>query len=381
MQLLMMLNEVLDRINNNLLTWEKSIAEPGLYQKAVLKRLVDDYSKTVYGQTYEADKIKNIEDYRENFPIVGYADLKCWIDLVRHSNFSSFLSQPPLTWVMTRGTTGESKILPITKKHLEEIFKCGSRAVLNFSMNNGGFKLLIGGVLNLQFPSNMGVLETSEGNISYGFSSGTYAKLNPMMMGLHLIPRQEEIDELETDLTKKGWEARYNYIYQRAKDEDVTSIIGVAPVQTDFARFIKKKYGVYPKDLWNLKVIYSTSVSNIQFKYKPRLQAMYGDAPLVEMYTATEGAFAQQKDAFPYVVPNYDTYLFEVETKRGVKMLYEMRRGEWGSLIVSSSMLPRYRIGDLIESFGKNYFRVFGRDNTRNRLKHIVYRALYGWFL
>jgi hypothetical protein len=202
-----------------------------------------------------------------------------------------------------------------------------------------------------------------------------------MMMGLHLIPRQEEIDELETDLTKKGWEARYDYIYQRAKDEDVTSIIGVAPVQTDFARFIKKKYRVYPKDVWNLSVMYSTSVSKIQFKYKPRLQAMYGDAPLVEMYTATEGAFAQQKDAFPYVVPNYDTYLFEVETKKGVKMLYEMRKGEWGSLIISSSMLPRYRIGDLIEAFGKNYFRVFGRDNTRNRLEHIAYRAFYGWFL
>jgi hypothetical protein len=376
-----MLNDALDRINNNLLAWNKSISKPESYQKAVLDRLVDDYSKTDYGQTNGVDYIENIEDYRENFPVVRYADLKCWIESVRFRNFSSFLSEPPLTWVMTRGTTGESKILPITKKHLGEIFKCGSRAVLNFSMNNGGFKLLTGGVLNLQFPSNMGVLETGGGKISYGFSSGTYAKLNPMMMGLHLIPRQEEIDELETDLTTKGWETRYDYIYQRAKDEDVTSIIGVAPVQTDFARFIKKKYSVYPKDVWNLSVMYSTSVSKIQFKYKPRLQAMYGDAPLVEMYTATEGAFAQQKDTFPYVVPNYDTYLFEVETKKGIKMLYEMRKGEWGSLIISSSMLPRYRIGDLIEAFGKNYFRVFGRDNTRNRLEHIAYRAFYGWFL
>jgi hypothetical protein len=34
--------------------------------------------------------------------------------------------------------------------------------------------------------------------IEYGFSSGKYAKLNPMLAGLHLLPRQGEIDALNT---------------------------------------------------------------------------------------------------------------------------------------------------------------------------------------
>jgi hypothetical protein len=376
-----MFNDAVEFITKNLDEWKKSVANPELYQKCVLKRLLSDYAKTKYGKKFGAESVLDIEDYREKFPIVAYKDIRGWLDQVRLGNPSTFLSEDPLTWVMTRGTTGESKILPVTEKHLNEVFRCGSRAVLNFSMNNGGFKLLVGGVLNLQFPSKMGVLETSKGAISYGFSSGTYAKLNPMMMGLHLIPRQEEIDELGTNLTREGWEARYEYIYQRAKDEEITSIIGVAPVQTDFARFLKKKHGVYPKDLWGLKVIYSTSVAKIQFKYKPKLQSMYGDVPLVEMYTATEGAYAQQKDAFPYVVPNFDTYFFEVDSGQECRMLHEMERGDWGSLVISSSMFPRYRIGDLVEAHGKNYFRVFGRDNKRNRVEHFFYRALLGWFL
>jgi hypothetical protein len=106
---------------------------------------------------------------------------------------------------------------------------------------------------------------------------------------------------------------------------------------------------------------------------------MYGDVPVVEMYTATEGAFAQQKDNLPYVSPNYDAYLFEVETSLGVKMLYEMKRGDWGRIIISTAILPRYRQGDLVEAMGNNYFRVFGRDKQSVALEHMLWRLLVGW--
>ncbi len=251
--------------------------------------------------------------------------------------------------------------------------------MLIFAMRNGGISLLTGGVLNLQFPSNMRVLTQGGKEVIYGFSSGTYAKLNPMMAGLGLVPRQEEIDVLQTDLTPEGWEKRYEFIYQKAKERDVVSIIGVAPVQTGFARYVKKKHNIYPRNLWKLKVIYSTSVAKIQQNYAPKLRAMYGNVPVVEMYTATEGAFAQQKDDLPYVSPNYDAYLFEVETRSGVKMLHEMERGEWGRIIISTAMLPRYRQGDLIEAIGKNYFRVFGRDKWSVVLEHRLWKIFVGW--
>jgi hypothetical protein len=84
-------------------------------------------------------------------------------------------------------------------------------------------------------------------------------------------------------------------------------------------------------------------------------------------------------DDYPYWRPNYDLYMFEVKTGGGVKMLYEMKRGEWGRLIVSTPMLPRYMIGDLVECLGKNYFRVFGRDKPRVVAEHVLYMALFGW--
>jgi hypothetical protein len=109
------------------------------------------------------------------------------------------------------------------------------------------------------------------------------------------------------------------------------------------------------------------------------LRDYFGQVPVVEIYSATEGVFGQQLDELPYISPNYDKYLFEVETGQGIKMLHELKRGEWGRLIVSSCLFPRYDIGDLIEAAGRNYFRVFGRNQFLTRLEHRLYKLFLGW--
>ncbi|MDY6866385.1 MAG: hypothetical protein SVT56_00530 [Chloroflexota bacterium] len=61
-------------------------------------------------------------------------------------------------------------------------------------------------------------------------------------------------------------------------------------------------------------------------------------------------------------VPNYDLFFLEIETSKGVKMLHEMRLGESGSLVVSTPVLARYKIGDLIRAYQPPYFRCIERD-------------------
>ncbi|MBE0416134.1 MAG: hypothetical protein IBX36_06320 [Dehalococcoidia bacterium] len=70
--------------------------------------------------------------------------------------------------------------------------------------------------------------------------------------------------------------------------------------------------------------------------------------------------------------PHYDTYFFEVQTRGGIKMFHELGRGEYGSLIASSCLFPRYRIGDLIRCMGKGYFRVIGRERRFALLRHLL---------
>ena len=131
----------------------------------------------------------------------------------------------------------------------------------------------------------------------------------------------------------------------------------------DFGRYLRKAHGHYPKDIWQTRVMTLGSVPGINTRYRPALRALYGPVDVYEIYGATEGMFGQQRDEKRAWVPNYDLFFLEVQTRSGVKMLHEMRPGEVGSLIVSTPVLPRYRIGDLIRAYQPPYFRCIGRDS------------------
>jgi phenylacetate-coenzyme A ligase PaaK-like adenylate-forming protein len=361
--------------------WYDSIADPKKAQDQVLENLAQQYAQSEYGTSHNASEIGCISDYQSNFPIISYSKLASHLQCIRNGNFKAFLPEKPQCWVMTRGSTGNSKVIPATPTHLKQIYSCGARAIINFAVKRKQYDVFLGVILNLNFPSNVHTMTVEGKEVSYGYSSGTYARLNPMFDRVSLLPRQEEIDRLGSGIGGKDWEQRFELVYQMAKEQNVTATMGVTPVILSFARYVKRKYGKLPKEIWKPQALFCTSVRKIQFKYGPILKKYYGDAPIVEMYTATEGVFGQQLDDNPYITPNYDAYLFEVATGKGVKLLHELKRGEWGRLIVSSCMLPRYDMGDLIEAAGKNYFRVFGRNNWSTVLEHRLYRGLLGWLL
>ena len=301
--------------------WYDSIENPEKAQRQVLDDLVQKYQTTEYGQSHNVSQVKNISDYRANFPIINYSELTPYLIQVKERNYKAFLSEPPETWVMTRGSTGQSKVLPATQTHLKQIYSCGARGLINYAVRKKSYEVFMGVILNLNFPSNVHTMDVDGKQVTYGYSSGTYARLNPMFDRVSLLPRQEEIDVLGSGVGRADWEKRFDLAYQMAQNQNVTAAMGVTPVILSFARYIKRKYGKKPADLWKTQAIFCTSVPKIHFKYGPILKKYFGEVPIVEMYTATEGVFGQQLDDLPYITPNYDSYLFEVATGRGIKML------------------------------------------------------------
>ncbi|MGQ9781126.1 MAG: GH3 family domain-containing protein [Nitrososphaeria archaeon] len=368
-------------MNAVLKPWYESLSDPETSQENTLRMLLEDYRRTEYGRSNDAMSISSMDEFRRNFKCVRYDELVPIIGKVFEGNYHVLLSEPPVAWVMTRGSTGPAKLIPVTQKHLSQVRSCGARAILNYVLKKKGFEILQAKVLNLNFPSRVGRIQDGKAEATYGHSSGTYARFNPSFAGLNLVPRQEEIDAVGGGLAEGDWERRFERIYELTREEDIKICIGVAPVITGFARYLRRTHSVLPKNFWNVKAIFCTSVPKIHWKYAPVLKYFYGEVDVVEMYTATEGVFAQQLNSLPYVSPNYDVYLFEVITRGQVKMLYEMKRGEWGRLIISSTLFPRYEINDMIECLGRNYFRVFGRANNMTVLEHLVYRTLVRWFV
>ncbi len=358
--------------------WYESLENPQKTQEQLLTDLVSKYALTDYGLSHNASQTESILDYRKNFPIINYFGLIPYLNQISEGNFKAILPEPAECWVMTRGSTGKSKVLPATQTHLKQIFSCGARGLVNFAVQKKSYQVFMGSILNLNFPSNVHSMDVNGKKVTYGYSSGTYARLNPMFDRVSLLPRQEEIDELGTGLRRQDWEKRFELVYQQALNKDVTATMGVTPVIVAFARYVKRKHGKKPVDLWKPQALFCTSVRKIQYQWAPILKAYFGDVPVVEMYTATEGVFGQQLDDLPYITPNYDSYFFEVDTGKSVKMLHELKRDEWGRLLISSCMFPRYDIGDLVEAAGKNYYRVFGRNNALTLLEHKLYRMFLG---
>jgi hypothetical protein len=359
--------------------WHKGLQNPAQTQAQTLEWLVEGYARTAYGEKHGAADLLTVADnparffeaYRRAFPVVTYDAIKPWIDRVIAGQVNALLPEPPVAWAMTRGTTrGTSKRIPITETDLG-IRVAAARGLFNHLLRTDQLDALGGYSLNLNYPSVVGTMDVAGQETPYGFSSGIYVRHAAAATPAEILPAQEEIDALGGGTTPGAWKRRFEMIYQRTKDARITMCAGVCPSIIEFGHYLQQHHRVLPKRLWDMRVIAATSVPGIHTKYKPALRALYGPVDVVEMYIATEGTFAQQKDERCLLVPNLDLYVLEVLVKgERVKMLHEMQPGEYGSLIVSTPVLPRYRIGDLIRAFDPPYFRCIGREGPWAKLRY-----------
>jgi hypothetical protein len=351
--------------------WHGAVNDPEKAQGQVLDRFLKTYARTEYGKQHGASRVGSIADYRRAFPIGTYDEhYKPLIQRVMQGEIDLLLDEEPVGWAITRGTTqGESKFIPMTQTDLMMRISAG-RAMMEYVAGSERYDLFEGINLNLNFPSVVGKVRVGEREVEYGYSSGIYVKFVSAFTMIESRPAQEEIDALGGGKTVRDWEARFELAYESCKDENVTLVGGVAPTAVRFAQYLHRAHRVYPKDLWDTQIVTLGSVPGINTRYEPALRALYGPVVIREIYGATEGMFGQQQDENRAWVPNYDLFFFEVQTRSGIKMLHEMRPGEMGGLIVSTPILPRYEIGDLILAFRRPYFRCIGRDRWYTPLRY-----------
>ncbi len=357
--------------------WHQAVENPAQAQEGVLARLLQGYAATRYGEEHGAAQIETLEAYRKAFPVATYKDYEPLLRRVMEGEVDLLLNEEPAGWAITRGTTGEQKFIPMTPTDIMMRASAG-RAMMNYVAESGRYDLFQGVNLNLNYPSVVGTVRAGDREVEYGYSSGIYVKHVSARTPIRSLPSQEEIDALGGGKSGRAWEARFELAYERCRAEDVTLVGGVAPTALRFARYLRREHGLYPKDVWQPRIVTLGSVPGINTRYSAAIRALYGLAEVREIYGTTEGIFGQQRDEKRAWVPNYDLFFFEVRIDPAplglashlgvgradgtVKMLHEMRPGEIGSLVVSTPTLPRYEIGDLILALRSPYFRCIGRD-------------------
>jgi hypothetical protein len=359
--------------------WHKGLADPARTQAQILEWLLDGYARTEYGRQFLTPDLLSLVDdppqffaaYRQAFPIVTYDEIRPWIERVRAGQVDALLPEPPVAWAMTRGTTrSRPKRIPVTETDLG-IRVAAARGLLNHLLRTDQLDAIDGYSLNLNYPSEVGTMVVAGQEVPFGFSSGLYVRHAAAATPVEILPPQEEIDALGGGTARDDWQRRFDMVHERTKDAPITMCAGVCPTLLEFGKHLQLRHRVLPKDLWDMRVIATTSVPGIHTRYRPALRGLYGNVDLVEMYIATEGVFGQQLDERKLLLPNLDLYVFEVVDGRGrERMLHEMEPSTYGSLVVSTPVLPRYRIGDVVRGFDPPHFQCIGREGRWTRLRH-----------
>lgn len=377
-------------LRSQLQPWYKAIEDPAQAQETVLRRLLHGYARTGYGAAHKVAQVLEadgggdshdpsadpgesglISQYRRALPIMTYDDYKPLIEAVMSGETNLLLCEEPVGWAITRGTVqGESKFIPMTPADLRMRVSAG-RAMMSYVAETSRYDLFAGVNLNLNFPSTVGTIRVGGRDLAYGYSSGIYTKHVSRFTPIRSVPSQEEIDALGGGTTRRDWQNRFELALEKCRGENVTLVGGVCQTAVEFGRYLRRRHGVYPKQLWKTQIMTLGSTPGINTRHAPVLTALYGPAAIREIYGTTEGMFGQQRDERRAWVPNYDLFFFEVQTRSGVKMLHEMRPGEIGGLVVSTPILARYRIGDTILALRPPYFRCIGREK---RWTHLAYR-------
>ena len=363
----------IERMKGMVAPWHQSLQDPKTFQEKTLQRLLAIYSQSEFGQDHQTESISSYQDFQEKIPIRTYEDFQPILKKVMEGNTSILLNEEPVGWAITRGTTkGEMKFIPMTPTDLKMRVAAG-RAVVNYALSSQRFDIFSGVNLNLNFPSRIGTLKAGKREIDYGYSSGIYTKYVSTNTPVHSVPAQDEIDALGGGKTIRDWEARFDLAYDKCQQLNVSLVGGVAPTAIQFGRYLKKAHNKYPKDLWQVIVMTLGSVPGINTRLSASLTALYGNTAIREIYGATEGMFGQQLDKHRAWSPNYDLFFFEIKIGNSVKPLYEMKPGQIGSLVVSTPVLARYEIGDLILAFKPPYFRTIGRKDWLTPFKYAWY--------
>ncbi len=132
--------------------WHEAIADPAAAQEAVLHRCLTIYAQTEYGEQHGAGDVETLADFRRAFPITTYESYKPLIDRVMAGEIRLLLTEEPIGWAITRGTTAdESKFIPMTPTDLR-MRVSAARAMLNYVAATGRRDLFEGVNLNLNFP-------------------------------------------------------------------------------------------------------------------------------------------------------------------------------------------------------------------------------------
>lgn len=271
---------------------------------------------------------------KSGVPIIQYEDI-C-------SRLNEFFPPPPVFFLRSRGERGKPKLIPTNEKLLVEDASF-LRLWLTQLLGEGKK------ALSLEW------MEPETSSTSWGDFPSFSALARQLQAVGDPLKHLPEPWQSEEDLLAA---------VVRELNGSVRALVGRADRLLALFKKLRMKIGRKEMGKLPLEYILLSGVPEIPTIFAPLLKNLFPQAQIKEFYAAAEGIFGMQADKRIGLSLFNDRYFFQVETKKGIKPLTELGRKEMGSLIVTTPLLPNYRIGDLIMSLGGNRYRILHKEGN-----------------
>ncbi len=367
----------------------KQLEDPVGSQEKCLRRVLNRAKGTVYGKQHDFSSIRSIEEFQRTVPINTYESLQPYIARTMQGEMNVLFPDKILCFLVTSGTTGDSKLFPFGEQRVEDTIVNVLRSAAFYVVHHDRWDTLEGYRLVFPAPSSLG---QKIGEYEVAFMSGALA-VAPLPPRLQMFQTSERrrIPPLEVD-NILDWDKKFYLTARHAVAADVRSATGITSNIVSLLRKISTDYldrlladpdvdsatktrlreassdGVIDlRKIWpDFRVLLHGGVSITPFRRA--IHDLVGEIDLWEGYAATEGWLATQiyldKGMMPYVGTMFFEFIPEDDEAATPIPLSDVTAGKpYRVLVTNSGGFYRYDIGDVIEFTGTDplTLRVIGR--------------------
>ncbi|HEY0005675.1 MAG TPA: GH3 auxin-responsive promoter family protein [Pyrinomonadaceae bacterium] len=378
---------------------ERAARRPELVQREFLFKLLRRNASTAFGRLHGFASLRDEAEFRRRVPIRDYEGFRPYVNRIMLGERRVLTASEPFMLTMTSGTTGEPKLIPVTRES-----RCSNARLMNY-----WFAHALKAHPRFLDQKGIGVVSqaiegyTSAG-LPYGSMSGlTYKNLPLLLRRRQAIPYEvfeaKDYDERYFLMARAALAAQVSFIAtpnpstlirlaqvcDERKQELIRAIYDGTPgvelrsqpellarlaatFRPDPARasllthLVQQTGRLRPSDCWSNLGLIACWIGGSSHLQARQLAALYGDVPLRDLgYMASEGHFTVPlEDCAPQgllaLADNYYEFIPEAETESARPLTlssHELEEGaRYSILLTTSGGLYRYRIGDMVEVAG-----------------------------
>jgi hypothetical protein len=309
---------------------------------STLAFLLDKYRQREFSRGLDLEEVQSEEAYAGVFPVITYRAVE--------SDLSHYFSNGSVFFLRTRGFTGSPKLIPFSDKLLLASVSSLSRWLADH-LGSSALALCL-----------EPLAEETE-NTTWGSFPSFRA------LPKQLATANDRIVLVEGQTNSTNETERWNHLAEHLQ-ASIETLIGSAATALKFLWFLKRRRS---QAICYIRQVLLTGLPEIGNFFAPELRRLLPTAEIYEFYSAAEGIFAWQNDGQSGLSWDSSTCYFELETAKIIKPLFRAVAGESGSLIVSSEVFPRYRIGDFVLCHTNSRLQVLGKDGRTTRFGYYLH--------